>query len=357
MHLCPLCEKRLNLQVKEGSTQASEACGLCGGILQRAGQFYEIFKEETGRYQFETFLIGLRVPEDLIERDREFIRANHPKSRTFKEEFQYLLGTRIERELLLKANFSSPEVVFTVDQSSLDYNVWIKPLYISGKYLKLRRGIPQSPWIKGGKGREETKSVSEYIGESAMDISGGRDYNFFASGREDVEALMLGTGRPFYVEIKQPRFRSIEMPELRKIILEKSGQGVDALEMRVSGKREIDDLKRKRFNKAYEVGIIIEGNAGNRLEEAVKKLRNIVIRQKTPNRVLPIRADMERERRIWSVDVKEINGPRATLLIKAEAGTYIKEFITGDQGRTMPNLSEELEVNVKIDYLNVTEIY
>jgi tRNA pseudouridine synthase 10 len=46
----------------------------------------------------------------------------------------------------------------------------------------------------------------------------------------------------------------------------------------------------------------------------------------------------------------------ATLTIEAESGTYIKELISGDDGRTRPSISEMIGVPCKVAELDVIEI-
>jgi len=46
----------------------------------------------------------------------------------------------------------------------------------------------------------------------------------------------------------------------------------------------------------------------------------------------------------------------ATLIIKAESGTYIKELVTGDDGRTTPSLAELAGVKMEVKELDVIEI-
>jgi len=45
-----------------------------------------------------------------------------------------------------------------------------------------------------------------------------------------------------------------------------------------------------------------------------------------------------------------------TLVIKAESGTYIKELITGDEGRTVPSLSEIAGCAIEVKQLDVIKI-
>ena len=42
--------------------------------------------------------------------------------------------------------------------------------------------------------------------------------------------------------------------------------------------------------------------------------------------------------------------------IKTEGGLYIKELISGDDGRSQPNISEMLGVNAVCEQLDVVEV-
>lgn len=358
MYLCKNCRDRLdnsNLPVTVPNEPEGK-CELCGNLLEEVNVFYEMFKEESSHYEFETFLIGVRTIKGSEERDKRLVEEGGGKSKTFKQQFQYLLGTAIEESLPYRVDFLKPDLVFTINQKYEDYDLWIRPIYVRGRYLKKRRGIPQSPWIKPGRGKEEERSVSEYIGSQICSSFRGKNYNFFASGREDVDALMLGTGRPFYVEIESPRRRKVDLSLLPGQVSVSSRGGVDVLELHLSGQDEIEVMKRMRPDKLYEVGLTVEGELNKDLERSILSLSNSRIKQRTPTRVLPIRSDTLREREIKSIEIVELKGNNLVLRIRAEAGTYIKEFITGDRGRTVPNLSETMEVNVKIDYLNVLEV-
>ncbi|KAL3227218.1 hypothetical protein MRX96_024186 [Rhipicephalus microplus] len=68
----------------------------------------------------------------------------------------------------------------------------------------------------------------------------------------------------------------------------------------------------------------------------ISQLKNVTLKQKTPIRVLHRRNLAERER---------------------TAGTYIKEFIHGDFGRTVPSLGSCLNADVDILELDVEEIH
>lgn len=58
----------------------------------------------------------------------------------------------------------------------------------------------------------------------------------------------------------------------------------------------------------------------------------------TPIRVLHRRAPLTREKIIHKIKLIEINDQNYICLLATSAGTYIKEFVHSDLGRTNPNL-------------------
>jgi len=105
--------------------------------------------------------------------------------------------------------------------------------------------------------------------------------------------------------------------------------------------------------------------------ENLNKLRNVKIVQRTPVRVLHRRPLSPRVRTVYEMrarwakpyELKELLHTAAesadmffVLDIKTQAGTYVKEFVHGDFGRTKPSLRDFLNIEVDIIALDVTGI-
>jgi tRNA pseudouridine synthase 10 len=87
-------------------------------------------------------------------------------------------------------------------------------------------------------------------------------------------------------------------------------------------------------------------------------LRSLVgdIAQRTPRRVAHRRADLIRTRRLH-VATGEMCGPsEAELNFVTDGGLYIKELVSGDGGRTQPNLAARLGVSAVVRELDVLDI-
>jgi tRNA pseudouridine synthase 10 len=96
-------------------------------------------------------------------------------------------------------------------------------------------------------------------------------------------------------------------------------------------------------------------------EELIAKLNrqeNLIIDQVTPVRVVHRRALMSRKKVIHSLKVTKWFNPHFFVLaIESSAGTYIKEFVHSDLGRTTPSVGSLLggcECNIlQLDVLSL----
>ena len=199
-------------------------------------------------------------------------------------------------------------------------------------------------------------SVEELIAGEVMRESGGTAHALHGMGREDVDARMLGRGRPFIIEIKEPRKRRIDLDAAVRRINASGMVEVDRLTPATGG--DVVALKEDRAAKTYRVLL----RTAPPVEEAKLKgtlpvLVGEPIAQRTPGRVVHRRADTTRARRLLSAEVVGVEGDRAELRVTAEAGTYIKEWVHGDGGRTRPSLAERLGAACEVLELDVLDVH
>ena len=89
---------------------------------------------------------------------------------------------------------------------------------------------------------------------------------------------------------------------------------------------------------------------------------NIALKQRNPTRV-PRRADLVRDKMVERIVVRpqdpatENETDLLRVELKTSAGTYVKEFVHGDQGRTEPSLKSLFDVDeaqcLELDVLEV----
>jgi tRNA pseudouridine synthase 10 len=78
-------------------------------------------------------------------------------------------------------------------------------------------------------------------------------------------------------------------------------------------------------------------------------LKDLVIEQKTPIRVLHRRSAATRKKIIYTLNGEWLDSRHILLDLVTQAGTYVKEFVHGDFGRTHPNVGSLL--NCEADLL------
>ena len=79
--------------------------------------------------------------------------------------------------------------------------------------------------------------------------------------------------------------------------------------------------------------------------------------QKTPVRVLHRRSQLVRPKKVYRMLAQYLNPHYFTLHVLASAGTYIKEFVHGDLGRTTPSVGALLDSECDILQLDVTNVF
>ena len=345
-------------------------CFLCESKFEGINGFIEKALAFLADYEYSSFLVGIELPIRVAEREDEF-RAEFDvdTSESMRNEFGRVLGKKIEGVSDKAVNFERPEIVVLCNPFTDRVWLQVNPLFVAGRYKKLVRGIPQSKWFCSscrGKGCEKcgwtgkmyAESVEEIIEKPFLDATESVKGFFHASGREDIDARMLGNGRPFVVEIVQPKKRFLNLKQMQKAVNAFGKGKVEVSNLRSADKRVVRELKRgESTQKEYRVTVEFEGNVTDENLRFIEgKLSNVIISQKTPIRVMHRRADLTREKYIYDVKAKKLSPHKAEMKVRCAGGLYVKELVTGDEGRTTPSVSELLSIKakpVKLDVLKV----
>jgi len=349
---------------------AARECYLCGGAFKAIDDLVRMALERLEGYEFANFLVGVRLPREVEEREDEFkaeFGVEHGES--MRNEFSREIGKRISQITQKPVEYRKPDIIVLVNPFTRQVLLQVNPLYIAGRYRKLVRGIPQARWICvrcGGRGcprcnwtgKMYPDSVEELIGEPTLEMTLGEDIAFHASGREDVDARMLGTGRPFVIEVKRPKRRFINLQELTNAINEHAQGKVEVLNLQFADRDVVRKIKQAEGSeKVYRVIVEFERPISDEeLKTLENALSNTTIRQQTPLRVLHRRADRIREKHIYEAKIKRLTHNRIEMTLRCQGGLYIKELITGDEGRTRPSVFEILGVkptHIELDVLDV----
>src|SRR5690606_17624585 len=290
-----------------------------------------------------TFLVGTKV-SGLLSENEEILWAEvgTAYAEQLKTELNREIGRRIAEKVKKDVDVENPDITITLDLAKNKLELQIRSMYILGRYRKLMRGIPQTRWPcrkckgKGCKncdftGKQYQESVDELIKGPVVEAFQATDTAFHGSGREDIDALMLGSGRPFIVEAKSPKRRSTDLEILMRNINEKAAGKVEVSELAFTGKDMIETLKSSKADKTYKLKVTFkEPVSEEKLKSSLEALSGAEISQQTPKRVVHRRADLIRKRRVHSIRLEELTSEGyAYITVNCEGGLYVKELISG----------------------------
>ena len=345
-------------------------CSICHGKVELVDSLTRKALQVIADYEFTTFLVGIELPLQIEEREDEFNAAvNVGYCESMKHEFGRLLGKAIAKQTGKEADYLKPDIVFIFNPFLGTVRLQINPLFVAGRYRKLVRTIPQSKWFCsncrgrgcekcGGTGKLYPESVEELSSKPLLEATLGAEAFLHASGREDIDARMLGTGRPFVIEVSQPLKRFVDLNQIEAQVNSSAVGKVEVSGLHFTTKDFVRHLKNgEGAQKEYQLLAEFENDPSEKdLRTIEERLSGICIKQQTPLRVLHRRADLIREKYIYQVKVKKVSLKRVLMEIRCQGGLYVKELVSGDEGRTNPNVSDLLNnraKTLKLDVLNV----
>jgi len=374
---------------------SDQPCKICKNLLIKVNtpkyKEYILKKVEDKinylELEYDSFLIGSKISKNILENDEkinELIQIEEGEN--IKKDINRIIGEFLEKHLKKEVNFENPQVVMVIDLRNptpnnqknndsiensyfdeIKVRIQINPLFIEGRYLKLVRGIPQTKWPCRkckGKGCESCnftgkmyqESVEELISDIVLKETKGYESKFHGAGREDIDVKMLGSGRPFVLEIKEPKKRHLDLDNIRKKVNKHSKGKTEYQNLKFVEKGRKGEIKVSSPNtfKTYRALVECEDKVS---EDKLAKLQSLnIIKQQTPKRVSHRRADKVREKEVKELHAKLINSKSFEMVIKTQGGLYIKELISGDDNRTKPSVSDLLGLKSICKQLDVIEV-
>lgn len=344
------------------------SCPLCGGAFDRLDHWVTRAGRASEGLEWHRFTCGSRWdPETLAREELLWTTVGSSFGESARAAFNREWGKRIESATGASGGSSGAEIVFLADLIVGTVTTTVQPLFVRGRYRKLDRSLPQTRWpcrrcqgrgcsTCGGSGKTYPESVEELVAAPFLEASGAEGTRFHGMGREDIDARMLGRGRPFVLELLRPRTRTLDIAALAKAAGERSNGRVDFLEASAASGEDVLAVKEANPQKSYRVAVAGEVSL-SKINEALPLATGRAIAQRTPTRVAHRRSDLVRSRRILEAHVVAAERGRFTLELRAEAGTYIKEWVEGDGGRTEPSLAAAVGLPLSVDWLDVIEIH
>ncbi len=450
-------------------------CPFCENLFEEADLLADVIADALQGYAIEKLQIGARFPKDQVEGE-EALRKRFAAggSDALKPSLVGLISGKL-RERLSGVSIvnDKPDILALIDVLTLTVTLDVRSAYIYGRYKKHERGIPQTRWpCRACKGRgcekcnqtgqQYPSSVQDLIGNPLIEFFEGREHAFHGMGREDIDVRCLGRGRPFVLEIKEPKRWNIDYDTAMKEINERANGSIEITDVRRSNRSEVVRVKDTPAEKSYTIRFVIEPltqpeldvltapldltkedvqqrgrgrrkhrRRGDRkdnpkkplervevsiLDESelkklkkaelvelctergcsekgvkadlianllatnpepvetlplpdeatilgiIEKLEGVNLAQRTPERVAHRRADLVRRRKVIetrdaSVESDDTGVIAVEFTLRCESGTYVKETVHGDDGRTQPSIASLIKAKCTVKWLDVGDIH
>ena len=354
-----------------------ERCWVCEDLCSDPATWADRAAAAVGDVELETYQVGTRVPP-LVEENDRLLRAaaglDVEAGEPFKSDCNREVGRRLGERLGAEVDFERPDVLVLLDLATESVEVQVNSAFVYGRYRKLERDIPQTEWpcrecdgrgtSRGapcdhcdGTGYMYENSVEGYVAPHVVAAMDGGEGVFHGAGREDVDALMLGDGRPFVVEVKEPRVRFPDLDELQSAINAAADGAVEVQDLAFATHEMVERVKELAASKTYRATVEFHDPVVEEaLREALDTLDGATIEQDTPDRVSHRRATKTRIRDVYAADGTIEDPHHAVVEIHGEGGLYVKELISGDEGRTRPNLADLLGTAATVTALDVLSV-
>ncbi|MFC7248477.1 tRNA pseudouridine(54/55) synthase Pus10 [Halomicroarcula sp. GCM10025324] len=357
--------------------EPDEDCWVCETETDRVDWWAEQAATAARGYDFATYQVGTRVPPLLEENDallREDVGLEEDAGEALKTEFNREVGKRIGQRTGAEVDFGRPDVQFTLDLATDEVDVQVNSAFVYGRYRKLERDIPQTKWpcndcngtgmwqgepCEGcdGSGYRYDESVEQLSAPVVLEAMDGESATFHGAGREDVDALMLESGRPFVIEVDEPRVRDVDTDQLERDVNDFADGKVEVEGLRLATYEMVERVKELEASKTYRMDVEFDAPvAADDLQAAFSELTGATIHQETPQRVAHRRADLTRTREVYDASGELLDDRHADLRIHGAGGLYVKELVSSDEGRTEPSLAGLLGVGAEVTALDVVDV-
>lgn len=347
--LCKWCSERHG----GTGTKSGGQCYICRGLMDDLDSIAQKIARSIKGYEFNTFLIGATLPTQIYEREDALrARLKIRGMESAKNQLTRELGMRLGRLLKKRVEYLKPDVTINLaidKENNIDIAIKSRPLAIAGRYVKKIRGIPQKQdrCINcEGKGCDSCRysglsgfdSIEGAIANGLIEMTGGQTPKFSWIGSEDQSSLVLGSGRPFYARIFNPKKRKLKKKQIRK---------TGVMQATLSVIKEEPELQ-PRFKVKTRIHVKC---AREITKEDIKKLDalagaqvNFENKYKTATK------------KIHFARARRVNDSQFVLTIVADGGLMIKQFVGGEE-YMKPNVSEIIGAKcecVTFDVLDVS---
>ncbi len=324
-------------------------CYICKNLFDNLNHFLKLLLDSSMDYSFLTFSIGAMIKPSIVDRD-DFIRSKYKLQGVdgIKTDITKELSKLFSKKTKKTLDFLDPDVTFTVNLKDESCLLRSKSITFSGRYIKTMRNVSQKqkPCTNcSGKGCRicdfhgisEFTSVEGIISKFFFEKYGGTTAKFTWIGGEDKSSLVLGTGRPFFIKIKNPNKRNSKLSSIKFDFLQLT-------HLKPVSESPKTPLK---FNSLIKMKISTDSKISS---NDLKKLKDL---QKQPI-VVYDKSGKRSEKKVLSVKYTKNSDHDFTLFLRTEGGLPVKRFMGSDD--VSPGLSSVLNASCECNEFDFLDI-
>ena len=137
--------KRLGNKIRNSiNSRAVTKCYICKNLLSNADLYVKMMQNASMGYEFSTFTVGAILKQSIIERDDKLRSRFHLRGVDgIKTDVTKELGKKFIRKTKKRIDHLLPDATFTINFKTEQCNVKTKPIFLYGRYVKDKRGLPQ----------------------------------------------------------------------------------------------------------------------------------------------------------------------------------------------------------------------
>ena len=343
--------KRLGNKIRNSiNSRAVTKCYICKNLLSNADLYVKMMQNASMGYEFSTFTVGAILKQSIIERDDKLRSKFHLHGVDgIKTAVTRELGKKFVSKTKKRIDHLLADITFTINFKTEQCNVKTKPIFLYGRYIKNKRGLPQKEKscrdCKGkgcifcnNHGIVSFDGVEGKISKFLYEKFKTERVKFTWIGGEDKTSLVMGNGRPFFAKLLSPKKRNIRLAKKSKLN-----------EIMIHDLRKIDYIPNGSIHFKSKTKILIS-TKNNILSNKLKKLKhltNIPIEITDSNR--------QYKKTIYNLKYKKYSLQSFVVEIEADGGIPIKRFVDGSD--VIPNISSIIGVQCSCKKFDINQIY
>jgi len=343
--------RRLGTKIRNSiNFRIATKCYICKNLFSNIDLYVKMMHNASTEYEFSTFTVGAILKQSIIERDDKLRSKFHLRGVDgIKTSVTKELGKKFIRKTKKRIDHLLPDITFTINFKTEQCNVKTKPIFLYGRYIKNKRGLPQKEKsCKDCKGKGcifcnnhgivSFDGVEGKISKFLYEKFKTEKAKFTWIGGEDKTSLVMGNGRPFFAKLFSPKKRNVRLTKKSNLN-----------EIMIYNLRKIDYIPNGYIQFKSKTNILISAK-NNLSSNKLKKLKQLT---DTPIEIAD--SDKQYRKRLYKLKYKKHSLQSFAVEMEADGGIPIKRFVSGFG--VIPNISSILNTDCSCEKFDVDQIY